>query len=139
LVQEVLLVVFRKLPQFSRNGNFSFRSWLRTVTFNKVRDRWKSRAVNEPPISLLSEIEATENDQRDFEEREYQQYLVGRALRLMQADFQPVTWKACWELVVNERPAAAIALELGMSVGAVYAARFRVLTRLKLELDGLLE
>ena len=30
-----------------------------------------------------------------FEDVEYRDQLVGRALRLMQAEFQPTTWKAC--------------------------------------------
>ena len=36
----------------------------------------------------------------------------------MQADFQPATWKACWEDVVEGRPAAAVAAELGLTGGA---------------------
>jgi RNA polymerase sigma-70 factor (ECF subfamily) len=73
------------------------------------------------------------------EERDYRRYLVGRALRIMQADFQPATWKACWELVIAGRPAAEVAAELGLNVAGVYAARHRVLGRLRQELAGLFE
>ncbi len=37
------------------------------------------------------------------------------------------------------QPAAEVAAELGLTVGAVCAARFRVLDRLRNELAGLLE
>ncbi len=57
----------------------------------------------------------------------------------MRADFQEKTWKACWETVALGRPAAAVAAELDLSVGAVYAAKFRVLERLRQELHGLLD
>ena len=57
----------------------------------------------------------------------------------MRADFDDTTWKACWETVVAERPAAEVAAELGLTVGAVYAARFRVLKRLRRNLQGLLD
>ena len=72
-------------------------------------------------------------------ETEYRGHLVRRALELMQADFEPATWKACWEMVTTERPAADIAAELRLSVGAVYAAKFRVLARLREELAGMLD
>jgi RNA polymerase sigma-70 factor (ECF subfamily) len=57
----------------------------------------------------------------------------------MQSDFEPATWKACWECVVNGRPAADVSAELGLSVAAVYIARSRVLRRLRDELRGLIE
>ncbi len=57
----------------------------------------------------------------------------------MRADFEETTWRACWEMVVAGRPAAAVAAELGLTVGAVYAAKFRVLKRLRRDLRGLLD
>jgi RNA polymerase sigma-70 factor (ECF subfamily) len=50
-----------------------------------------------------------------------------------------VTWQACWEFVVRDRPAAAVAAELGITVNAVYLAKSRVLRRLREELQGLLD
>ena len=75
----------------------------------------------------------------EIEEEEYRRYLVRRALGLMQAEFEPATWKACWEFVVHDRPAAEVAAELGLSVNAVYLAKSRVLRRLRAELRGLLD
>ncbi len=72
-------------------------------------------------------------------EAEYREYLVRRALELMQAEFQPTTWKAFWECVTANRPAAEVAGELGLTVDAVYAAKSRVLRRLREELEGLLD
>jgi RNA polymerase sigma-70 factor (ECF subfamily) len=55
----------------------------------------------------------------------------------MQADFQPATWQAFWQCAVNDRPAAEVAAELGLTVAAVYAARSRILRRLREDLAGL--
>ena len=57
----------------------------------------------------------------------------------MQTDFQPATWKACWETVVAGRHAADVAAELGLSENAVYLAKARVLRRLREELAELLD
>ena len=39
LVQDVLVVLVRKLPEFHYDPRKSFRAWLRTVTLNKWRER----------------------------------------------------------------------------------------------------
>jgi RNA polymerase sigma-70 factor (ECF subfamily) len=74
-----------------------------------------------------------------FWEADYRRHLTNRALQVLQSDFQPTTWKAFWEQAVVGRPAAEVTAELGLTPGAVYAARFRVLDRLRRELAGMLE
>ena len=78
-------------------------------------------------------------DEEPFDEVEYRQQLVRRALQIMQAEFEPTTWKACWESVVSGRAATEVAAELGVSVDVVYGAKSRVLRRLRQELAGLLD
>ena len=113
LVQEVFLVLIRKLPEFTYDRHRSFRGWLRTITFSKWRDRQRCRALPlEPGPAALADLASPDGD--TFGEAEYRQYLVGRALELMRADFLATTWRACWECIVSERPAADVAAELGM-------------------------
>ena len=139
LVQDVFVILLRVLPTFSYDRDRSFRRWLRTVTLNtwrNVRKRAENRvqglAVDASLVPGFSELEAAW-------EAEYRQYIVGRAFCVMRADFQETTWKACWEMVVSARPAAEVAAELGLTLGAVYAAKVRVLNRLRVELQGLLD
>jgi RNA polymerase sigma-70 factor (ECF subfamily) len=51
--------------------------------------------------------------------------------------FRAPTWQAFWRTAVDGRDAAAVARELGLSVGAVYIARSRVLARIKEQLRPL--
>jgi RNA polymerase sigma-70 factor (ECF subfamily) len=140
LVQEVFLVLVQKLPEFSYDRHKSFRGWLRTVMLNKWRDHQRRHAPVPVPQGEMFLSELVGPDEiADFQEAEYRQHLVGRALRLMQVEFQPATWQACWEHVVSGRPAAEVAAELGISVDSVYAAKSRVLRRLRQELQGLLD
>jgi RNA polymerase sigma-70 factor (ECF subfamily) len=137
LVQDVFVLLVRKLPAFRHDGQRSFRGWLHTVLLNQ----WRDRRVRAPALALdAALVQAGDPGPAELlEESEYRHYLVSRALQLMQADFQPATWKACWETVVNGRPAAEVAAELSMTPAAVYAATSRVLRRLRQELEGLLE
>jgi RNA polymerase sigma-70 factor (ECF subfamily) len=57
----------------------------------------------------------------------------------MRAEFEPLTYQACWEHIVSGDSAATIACRLGISENAVYLAKSRVLRRLRQELDGLLD
>jgi RNA polymerase sigma-70 factor, ECF subfamily len=110
------------------------------VLLNKWRDNRRRRS--EPPLDAndpaFQEL-AVPDDAAALGEAEYQHTLLRRALEVMQAEFQPTTWKAYWEYVVLGRPAAEVAAELGISVGAVYIAKSRVLSRLRQELHGLLD
>jgi RNA polymerase sigma-70 factor, ECF subfamily len=139
LVQEVLVTLVHALPDFRYDQHKSFRCWLRTVTLNKWRDRRKQRAAQPLPGDDGLEDAVSPDDHEAFWEAEYRRHLVERALRVMQSDFQPATWQACWKYVVEGRPAAEVAAELGLTRGAVCAARFRVLDRLRTELAGLLD
>lgn len=137
LVQDVLLTLVQALPTFRYDPQRSFRAWLRTILMNKWRagQRRPQPALRQEPAGDL--VDPAEAD--PFWEVEYRQQLAGRALRLIQTEFQPTTWKAFWEYVVQGRPAAEIAAELATSVAVVYSAKCRVLRRLREELHGLLE
>jgi RNA polymerase sigma-70 factor (ECF subfamily) len=140
LVQEVFVVLVQKLPEFNYDRQKSFRNWLRTLTLNKWRDWRRRRALPRAQGSeaILADL-PDEHTHEEFWETEYRQHLVIEALRLMQEEFQPATWKACWEHVVSGRSAAEVARELGISEGAVYVCKSRVLRRLRQELAGMLD
>jgi RNA polymerase sigma-70 factor (ECF subfamily) len=138
LVQEVFTLLVKKLPEFQYAPGKSFRGWLRTVTLNKWRERQRRRVVaaaggEQPPEPVA------DADDEAFWETEYRQQVFARAFELMQSEFQPATWKACWEQVVAGKPAGVVAAELGMTAGAVRAAKFRVLCRLRKEFEGMLD
>jgi RNA polymerase sigma-70 factor (ECF subfamily) len=140
LVQDVLTVLVEKLPQFVYDRNKSFRGWLWTVTVNKCREKQRRQAANPlPPQTEALQVVSIPDPAEAVGEEEYRQYLVRRALEVMRIEFQPATWQAFWECVVNERPATDVAGELGLSENAVYLAKGRVLRRLRRELDGLLD
>ena len=140
LVQEVFAILVAKLPEFVYDRKKSFRGWLRTILVNKWRDQQRRKAA-EPPMQGNRALAVQEGpvDTEAFWEVEYRQQLVGRALELMQSEFQPPTWRACWEVVVSGRSASDVAAELGITVDSVYAAKSRVLRRLRKELEGLLD
>jgi RNA polymerase sigma-70 factor (ECF subfamily) len=138
LLQDVFTLLLEKLPEFTYDPGRSFRAWLRTVTLNKLRERFRRAAL---PVAVGTDPNgvAQADPAAAFWEAEYAQHLVGQALRLMRSQFAPATWQACWKTTVEGKSAAQAAAELGMTPGAVGVARFRVLSCLRRELAGLLD
>jgi RNA polymerase sigma-70 factor (ECF subfamily) len=139
LAQDVFAALLEKMPGFVYDPGKSFRAWLRTLVLNRWRDRRRrdTAAVRRVEAAPLDEVPAPEVE--GFWEEEHRRHLAAHALRLMQAEFQPSTWQACWEVVARGRAPAAVAAEMGLSLAAVYTARSRVLRRLRQEMAGLLD
>lgn len=138
LVQDVFLIAFEKLPSFTYDANRSFRAWSRTIAVNGCRERFRrkqvaGRATCDAGLSGVMSDEKL----KELWDQEHQQAILVRALELMKKEFEEKTWRACWELTVNERPAADVASELGMTANACFLAKARVLRRLRTLLDGL--
>src|SRR5262245_2742317 len=138
LIQDVFTVLVGQMPNFHYDPGRSFRGWLWTITRNKWRDRRSNRTEQQAPEGTLEAL-ADRTDSNAVDEAEYRAWVVGRAMRLMQVEFSPATWKACWEHVVRGRLAVEVATELGISPGSVYVAKSRVLFRLRQELAGLID
>jgi RNA polymerase sigma-70 factor (ECF subfamily) len=140
LLQDVFTILHRSLPAFAYDPRRNFRAWLHTILLNCWRERRRRDQVRLLPTNRddLDQF-AADGDGPDLGEEEYRQQLVRRAIQVMQADFEASTWKACWQLIVDGRRAADVAAELGLTAAAVYAARSRVLRRLRNELRGLLD
>ncbi len=55
----------------------------------------------------------------------------------IKGEFQDSTWQAFWLTAVDGLAAAEAARQVGISPGAVYVAKSRVLARLKQEVEAL--
>jgi RNA polymerase sigma-70 factor (ECF subfamily) len=138
LVQDVFATLVERLPDFEYDRQRSFRNWLRTVTLNKLRER-RRRRTPQAAGEALADVPDERGDGADFWDNEYREQLVASALELLRSEFQPATWQAFQEHGVRGRPAPEVADELDLTPGAVRAARARVVTRLRQELQGLLD
>src|SRR5512134_400034 len=90
-VQDLFILLVRKLPEFNYQPSQRFRGWLWTLTVNKLRETRRRKALpNAADANLDSQL--PDDLATDFDEVEYRQYVVSRALQLMQTEFEPTTW-----------------------------------------------
>ena len=139
VAQETIRQVCRAIGHFDYDpAKGSFRGWLLTIARNELR-RLLKRERRVATVLSQSPIEDTLADVPDVAadhlwEQEYQLHLFHWAAKRVEVDFRPATWHAFWQTVVDGREVAEVATLLGMSVGAVYIARSRVLARIRQEI-----
>ena len=113
-----------------------FRNWLFTVTRNKLytfldAQRRRVRATGDPDTrDRLSEVEAPSDGEADWD-KEYERQRFAVAAEQVRGEFTASTWKAFWGTAVDGRKPQEVGAELGLSPGAVYVAKSRVLARLR--------
>jgi RNA polymerase sigma-70 factor (ECF subfamily) len=73
----------------------------------------------------------------DAWELEYQRRIAALAMDRVKGEFQEATWKAFWLTAVEGQSAADVSGQLGLSPGAIYVAKSRVLARLKEEVEAM--
>ncbi|MFT5526468.1 MAG: DNA-directed RNA polymerase specialized sigma24 family protein [Pirellulaceae bacterium] len=66
---------------------------------------------------------------------EYMREVFAWAAARVRNEFQPTTWQAFTRTFVGGQSVARVSLELGLSVGAIYVARSRVMKRLRDEIS----
>lgn len=145
LTQEVLVALFRELPQFERRRDGSFRAWLRQITVNRMWAFCKARrkqphAGSSSEIEdLLMQLEDSRSDLARQWDRDHDTHVFQKLLALVQADFAPSTWQAFTRFALEGQAAARVAEEMSMSISAVVQAKARVLKRLREEAGDLME
>ena len=139
LVQDVLSIVFRRLPEFQYDTSGSFRGWLRTVTLNKFREKKRKRVtdVSVASNSVLEQISSLQRAESTWD-LDYGRMLLQQTMALMEQDFHPETWKALRAVMAEGSTVDQAAEATGVSIWTIYSAKARLMKRLREELKGLL-
>ena len=141
LMQEVLRSVMNaahKLDYDPSRG--SFRGWLFTVTRNKLLDlRERQRRGQGTGGTTAQQILDQKPDDEDESlwDQEFRRRLFAVASEQIRNEFEDATWQAFWRTAVDGEKAKEVAESLGLSVGAVYIAKSRVQSRLKVRVREL--
>ncbi|MDP1560853.1 MAG: sigma-70 family RNA polymerase sigma factor [Pirellulaceae bacterium] len=137
VVQDVFRSVHAGISRFEKTEeNGSFRAWIWTITRNKIRDYFKTRANKvvasggTSAFRMVNQAPAPESTE-DFGEPSDDRGLVLQALELVRHEVQEQTFDAFWRSTVDGINPLLVAEQLGISVDSVYQAKSRVLRRLR--------
>lgn len=136
LVQEALGAVASAMGRLAYDrSRGSFRGWLLTIARNAI-PRLRRQAARHgggeggtAHQAMLAQHPARpESDHLDLEQGRRR---LDRAVERVRPRVRPATWEAFRRTAIERQPVEAVAEDLGLSPGAVYIARSRVLARLR--------
>ena len=151
--QEVFRGVMTGIAQL-RHGvpSDSFRGWLWAITRYKIQDHFRFGRRQPGPaggdqritsckkfLTMVEMSRPTLPIRRTMQTSGSGESFNGHWISFG-LSFDDYSWQAFWQMTQGDRSAAEIGVELGMTPGqAVRQAKFRVLKRLREELEGLLD
>lgn len=143
IVQEVFRTVAAKIDDFGKGHvDGSFRGWMFAITRNQVRLYYR-KLYSRPEATggtdaavRLENVPAWNDSESEVAAGDDRRFLLHQAMQVIRGDFGEKTWQAFWRTVVSGETATEAANALGMTAGSVRQAKFRVLCRLREELDG---
>jgi RNA polymerase sigma factor (sigma-70 family) len=143
LTQDVLRAVADRAPRFEYDRQRgTFRGWLYGVARHKLHDFLAAQQRRAPgkgdraTMELVESVPAPDSDEDEWRRR-YEQRVFTWAAEQVKARVDDSTWHAFWLTAVEGKSGQEAADVLGMSVGAVYVAKSRVLARLKRQVEEL--
>jgi RNA polymerase sigma factor (sigma-70 family) len=142
LVQDVLQQVASAARRFDYDPiKGSFRSWLFQVIrnrFNKFVNARRLQQQGSGGAGLQDFLEQQPADEAvsDWDD-EYDQRLFAWAVEQVRPEFEESSWQAFWMTAYEGKVPADAASALGISVGAVYIAKSRIVARLTVKIQQL--
>jgi RNA polymerase sigma factor (sigma-70 family) len=138
LVQEVLRAVASAVGHWDPDPcKGPFRNWLFRIARNMMlnlaaSERRHPRGTGLEEIQWLLEARPSPSpEDTALFEAEYKRQLFRWAAERVRGEFRGTTWAAFWETGVEGKKAEVVAANLGMSIGAVYMAKSRVVARIR--------
>lgn len=136
VMQQVFLSIARSIEGWTAGDDRPpFRAWLTTITRNAI-----SRALARRPrdaatgSTSVMELLYAQPDPADTAAEivtEGRREIVFWAAEHIRSEFSQETWRVFWQTAIEGLPIAQVAAATGRSVGSIYVARYRVMTRLR--------
>jgi RNA polymerase sigma-70 factor (ECF subfamily) len=142
LVQIILSRVAMAIDRYEQHPGIRFRHWLRSITANaistffarKPRDAATGGSAIQELLQEQSEI-PPELDAELTTECMREQFL--RAAAIVRTEVNQDTWQAFELTVIQEQSCETAAAMLNKSIGTIYAARSRIIKRLREQVERL--
>jgi RNA polymerase sigma-70 factor (ECF subfamily) len=137
LAQKVLTSVSRAVGGWEKDHERGrFRSWLLRIARNEIVNAItrRRRDAGRGGTSVLERIQQHPAEEQAIDaliEEEHRRAVFRWAAEEIRPEFHERTWLAFWLSTIEALPVEEAALRLGKTTGAVYAARSRVMRRLK--------
>jgi RNA polymerase sigma factor (sigma-70 family) len=133
LAQQVMSAIAGAIDRWEPDeARGRFRTWLNRIAQNAIINALTRRSPDRAIADdLLHKCVVLEGPESELLRLEFRREVFVWAARQIRAEFQFDTWDAFWQVAVEGHSVVSVAEGLGKKVGAIYAARGRVMRRLK--------
>ena len=143
VTQQLLIAIAKSVDGWKSDGKLaSFRRWLGCVARNvviKFMVRERKQVTGEGGSDFLKALTEKVDPSIDAElQRRYEQELILWAAERVRLEFHESSWRAFWETEIVGRSIEDVAKELGVSSGSVYMSRSRILARIRVIIEEVL-
>jgi RNA polymerase sigma factor (sigma-70 family) len=142
LTQDVFRAVAGAIDRWDPDpSRGSFRGWLFRIARNLMvnllaAQRRTPRGTGDTDVARLLERQpAPDGEDTARFDLEYRRRLFEWAVEQIRNEFHETTWLAFWRTAVAAQSPKAVADDLGLSLGAVYVYRNRVMTRIRRKIE----
>ena len=142
VVQEIWIAIYRGIEKYSpRAHSYAFRGWLAKIARNTAinyltRKMNPQRTESLRDTALLTDHNSTQPILQQQWDREYQRQVLQWAALRVASRVSADTFSAFWRTVVDGESVEKVASELGMTSGAIYVSRGRIMATLKREVES---
>src|SRR5262245_1488428 len=142
VVQNVLLRLTAKLPQFKYDPGRSFRGWLKTLTHHAWHDfvteaGYRNRGSGDTSVLDQSQSLAAREDLAARVEAEFDRELLEVAVARVRDRVAAATWEAFRLAALEQVAPQEVADKLGVRVSQIYLAKHRVQKLVQEEIKAL--
>ncbi len=137
LAQQVLSAVSKAIDRWHYDpARAKFRTWLHRIARNLIVNALTRGSPDRAAGGDFSELQLAEQaagdgPDSDLVRIEFRREVFRWAAQRIRDEFHANTWDAFWLTAVDDESVDAAAKRLGISCGSVYAARSRIMRRLK--------
>ncbi len=130
--QDVLVKLWRVLPEFQLDHRGRFRTWLWTVTRNVIIDWVRRYRPGRTTAALAEDLVASTPEPPEVVIKGHNQEVLARILDQVREEMKAgPKWQCFDHHFLQKKPSKEVAQELGVTVSAVNTNTSRVLSRLR--------
>ncbi len=142
LIQDVFRAVVQAIERYDPDpARGSFRAWLSRIARNLIvnqlvaRQRHPAGTGGDSAVRILEDQPARTQEETALFLAEHRRRLFLWAAGQVRVEFRTLTWQAFWLTSVEGQAPKDVAEALGLSVGAVYHNKSRVMARLRQRIE----
>ena len=146
VLQEVLHQVSLKIKEFELGEQTgSFRSWLKKITINCLRNYSRKLANRKQSVGgsdfdfMIQGLADPHSELSKAWDEEHERSVMNYLLKIAEPRFSHQTWTAFYRTAIQNRSVTEVSKELKVSAGSIHTAKARVLAELRKLGVGLLK